>query len=166
MGAFNTQKTLNGDPSFIPTIAARIESDFSAEGFEVQNQSLLSGAAEISITKGGTFKAVLGMRTALKVMIKPQGGQILFDAGVGIIGQQAIPTIISVLIYWPVLLTQIWGLIKQSQLDDKALSIAEEVISQSGAAKQEAYHNTKYCQGCGTELPHDAIFCPKCGRKQ
>lgn len=166
MGAFNTQKILNGDPSLIPAIAARIESIFSTEGFEVQNQSLLSGAAEISITKGGTFKAVLGMRTALKVMLKPQGGQILFDAGVGIIGQQAIPTIISVLIYWPVLLTQIWGLIKQSQLDDKALAIAEEVIGQSGKTQQETYNNIKYCKGCGLELPNDAIFCPKCGRKQ
>jgi hypothetical protein len=54
---------------------------------------------------------------------------IAFEAGVGIFGQQAIPTIISMFFFWPVLLTQIWGLIQQSNLDDKAAEIVEKVIA-------------------------------------
>jgi hypothetical protein len=33
------------------------------------------------------------------------------------------------LFFWPVLLTQIWGLIQQSNLDDKAAEIVENVIA-------------------------------------
>lgn len=99
MAAFNTNKTLNGSVSLIPEIANRIENDFIREGYEVQKIALSSGGYDISITKGGLFKAVLGMKTALKVTLLPQGGNIYFEAGVGIWGQQAIPTVISMLFF-------------------------------------------------------------------
>ena len=124
MAAFNTNKTLNGSVSLIPEIANRIENDFIREGYEVQKIALSSGGYDISITKGGLFKAVLGMKTALKVTLLPQGGNIYFEAGVGIWGQQAIPTVISMLFFWPVLITQIWGIVEQASLDDKALALA------------------------------------------
>lgn len=129
MAAFNTNKTLNGSVSLIPEIANRIENDFIREGYEVQKIALSSGGYDISITKGGLFKAVLGMKTALKVTLLPQGGNIYFEAGVGIWGQQAIPTVISMLFFWPVLITQIWGIVEQASLDDKALALAEEVVN-------------------------------------
>lgn len=166
MSTFNTQKYLNGDPSLIPTIASKIESAFVAEGYTVQNQSLLSGASDISITKGGIFKAVLGMKTALKITLKPQGNGIYFDAGVGIFGQQVIPTLIMWFLYWPVILTQIWGLIKQSQLDDKALQIAEEAITNNSYSSFVVPQARKTCAGCGRVIPEDASFCPGCGRRQ
>ena len=166
MGTFNTQKLLYGDPSLIPDIASRIEASFTAEGYTVQNQSLISGGAEVSITKGGAFKAVLGMKTALKIKLNPQGDNISFDASVGIFGQQAIPTIISMLFFWPVLITQIWGMIQQSQLDDKALEIAEAVIREKGSKTAATSDGKKFCVGCGHPLPADAVFCPKCGKKQ
>ena len=74
------------------------------------------------------FKAVLGLKSALKVSLIPKDNAIAFEAGIGIFGQQAIPTIISMLFFWPVLITQIWGIVQQSKLDDKALEIAEEVL--------------------------------------
>ena len=129
MAAFNTNKTLNGSVSLIPEIANRIENDFIREGYEVQKIALSSGGYDISITKGGLFKAVLGMKTALKVTLLPQGGNIYFEAGVGIWGQQAIPTVISMLFFWPVLITQIWGIVEQASLDDKAVALAEEGVN-------------------------------------
>lgn len=80
MAAFNTNKTLNGSVSLIPEIANRIENDFIREGYEVQKIALSSGGYDISITKGGLFKAVLGMKTALKVTLLPQGGNIYFES--------------------------------------------------------------------------------------
>lgn len=168
MGTFNTRQLLYADPSLIPAIASRIESTFAAEGYEVQNDSLMSGGADISLTKGGIFRSVLGLKTALKISLSPQGGNILFDASVGIFGQQAIPTIIMLFFAWPVVITQIWGLIQQSQLDDRALNIAKEVIKEKGGATPLARpsNGKKFCAGCGTNLPEDAVFCPRCGRKQ
>lgn len=168
MGTFNTQKLIYGDPSLIPVIAQRIETSFAAEGYAVQNQSLISGSADISITKGGIFKAVLGMKTALKVTLKPQNGGIMFNAGIGIFGQQVIPTLIMMFIAWPVLLTQIWGLVQQSKLDDKALAIAEEVVKNSGAttSNQDIHQSaTQFCTACGKPFHTGASFCSNCGNR-
>ena len=166
MGTFSTKKILYGSTSLIPTIANRIQEEFQRDGYEVAMDALSSGGYDISITKAGSFKAVLGMKTALKVTLLPQGSNIHFEAGVGIWGQQAIPTVISMLFFWPVLLTQIWGMVEQSKLDDKALDIAKDVIylnSNSGATSA-APSGSKFCTNCGTQNPASANFCSGCGR--
>ena len=80
------------------------------------------------------------------------------------------------LFFWPVLLTQIWGLIQQSNLDDKALAAAQAVINETsgygygyagcptpppfpGAAGAAG----KFCTNCGARLPENARFCSNCG---
>lgn len=167
MATFNTKKILHGSSALIPSIATRIQEEFQNEGYEVAMDALSSGGYDISITKGGVFKAVLGMKTALKVTLLPQGENINFEAGVGIWGQQAIPTVISVLFFWPVLITQIWGMVEQSKLDDKALDIARDVIymnNAKGAGVSNAGSKHKFCTNCGTENSETAKFCSECGR--
>lgn len=167
MGTFNTTKTLYGPVSLIPEMAEKICREFSADGFDVKSEALSSGGYDISITKGGIFKAVLGMKTALKITLTPNGNGIIFDAGVGIWGQQFIPTVISMLFFWPVLLTQIWGMISQSRLDDRALEIAESVIGSdylSGKSHETVSAHVKYCTSCGAQNPETAKFCCSCGK--
>ena len=88
---------------------------------------------------------------------------MLFDANVGIYGQQAIPTVITMFFFWPVLLTQIWGLVEQSKLDDRALAAAQQAIAAAPAATA-FYQNaaTKFCTNCGTSIDQAAKFCPNC----
>lgn len=165
MATFKKEKVLYGSPSLIRAIASEIENKFRIDGYEVVMDALSSGGYDISITKGGFFKAVLGMKTALKVTLLPQGNNIHFEAGVGIWGQQAIPTAISMLFFWPVLITQIWGLIQQSKLDDKALEIAQDVIGKnSNNIGSTTSYGSKFCPYCGTENPADAKFCKKDGQ--
>lgn len=181
MGTFNTKTILNGDPALIPAIAERICQEFAADGYEIKREDLISGGADISVAKGNMFKAALGMKTALKITLIPVNGGISFEAGVGIFGQQAIPTIIMWFFAWPVLITQIWGLVQQSKLDDKALAAAQSVINESyGAAYGASYGTTpppysanpdaaayasasKFCTSCGAQVAHGARFCSNCG---
>lgn len=173
MGAFNTKAVLNGNHSLIPAIADRICREFAAEGYEINREDLISGGVDISVTKGGFFKAVLGMKTALKITLVPQDNAIDFEAGVGIFGQQAIPTVIMLFFAWPVLLTQIWGLIQQSSLDDKALAAAQAVIMENSggcaytggasATVPPESGQAKFCTNCGAKLPANARFCSNCG---
>ena len=166
MATFNTKKILHGSTSMIPSIANRIQEEFKKDGYEVLMDALSSGGYDISITKGGVFKAVLGMKTALKVTLLPQGSNINFEAGVGIWGQQAIPTVISMLFFWPVLITQIWGMVEQSKLDDKALEIAESVICNSaGTASGANADDSRFCTNCGAKNSATAKFCCECGRQ-
>lgn len=163
MSTFSTKKTLYGSSSLIPTIAEHIQKDFTNDGYEVAMDALSSGGYDISITKGGIFKAVLGMKTALKVTLLPQGDNIQFEAGVGIWGEQAIPTIISMLFFWPVLITQIWGMVQQAKLDDKALEIARDVIYMN-TRTPNSNEGGKFCTNCGAQNPQSAKFCCSCGK--
>lgn len=180
MGAFNTKKTLMAPASLIPAMADRICAAFAADGYEVQRENLLSGGADLSFTKGNLFKAVLGMKTALKVTLIPERNGIAFEAGIGIFGQQFIPTLLTMFVTWPVLLTQIWGLVQQSKLDEKALDIAEQVIRENlpgasyngqggayayGAGNAQQSAGSKFCTSCGAALPPGARFCSNCGSK-
>ncbi|MCH5175204.1 MAG: zinc ribbon domain-containing protein [Prevotellaceae bacterium] len=162
MGAYSKKKILVAHPSQINAIAEAIQSGFVSDGFEVNIDTLMSGGKDISITKGNLFKAVLGMRSALKVTLMPQTDRVLFDANVGIYGQQAIPTIISMLFFWPVLITQIWGLIEQASLDDCALALAEQAIATDSAASQRT-GSQEFCTSCGVKVDEASKFCSNCG---
>lgn len=105
------------------------------------------------------------MRTALKVTLIPGENQILFDAGIGVFGQQFIPTIISMFFAWPVLLTQIWGLVQQANLDNQALEIAEKVVVRSDIMPKQIGESFSFCTNCGSSVSTQAKFCPNCGTK-
>lgn len=132
MGIFKTSKLLYGNPDLIETIAAAIESKFRTDGYDVCVENTYDNGKDISISKGGLFKRVLGMRTALKVSLSPCDGNIWFKTDVGIFGNQVLPTVLVVSGMWLILLPQIWGLVHQASLDDKALEIAERIVYGSG----------------------------------
>ena len=142
MGVFKTSKLLYGNSELIPHISSILAQEFKADGYEVKVMDLPSGGKDVSITRGGLFKAIIGMKTALKITLVPDDGKIQFDAGVGIFGLQAVPTAISIFFTWPpILMTQMWGSIKQSKLDDRALDIAE----------REIYNAARLNYSCGRE---------------
>lgn len=162
MSAFKTTKLLYGNPVLIGKISDAISDHFKSSDYEVSEQSLVSGGREVSITKGGLFRAVLGLKTALKISLTPEDGKIRFHAGVGIFGLQVIPAAIALFVCWPVILTEIWGLVQQSRLDDEALKVAEQVIyedSRSHYSSQAAI----FCPVDGARIPADSKVCPYCG---
>ena len=172
MAIYQTKKLLAAVPAQIPQMAEAIRQDFEADGFEVAVDNLISGGRDISITKGNLFKAVLGMRSALKVTLTPQADGVQFDANVGIFGQQIIPTIIMWFYLWPVLLTQIWGLVQQSKLDDRALAAAERVLGSPTEQPSQFLSGdspatgARFCTVCGNPIEGaGAKFCPNCGNK-
>lgn len=128
MGIFKTSKILYGNPGLTRTIADEIASAFRSDGYDVDYVVSSNGWREISITMGGLFKRCLGMRTAMKVILYPYNGNIKFETEPGIFGNQVIPVILVASGLWIVLIPQIWGLIRQSKLDDKALEIAERIV--------------------------------------
>ena len=162
MAFFSTNKILYGAQPLISTIATHIKEVFQNDGYEVKVDELSSGAYDISISKGGIFKAILGMKTALKVSLTPRSNDVYFEAGVGIWGHQVIPTIISSIF------TQITGLVEQAKLDEKALQIAEEVIRVNAScviADSETSSGNKFCTSCGSKNSSSAKFCSACGKE-
>lgn len=109
-------------------IAQDVMQVFKAQGYDVSGKPTEARGWLISISKGGAFKAVLGLRTALNIDIQPAIGGTVVKAGVGIFGQQAIPAMITLFFLWPVILTQAWGMIEQSNLDDEAVAQVESLL--------------------------------------
>jgi len=169
MGTFKSFKVIDGSPSLIPQVGRDIMNYFLSENYDVNGDSLMSGGYDISVSKGSMFKAVLGMKTALKIVIRPQGEQIAIEAGVGIFGQQAVPTVISLLVFWPVLITQVWGLVQQSKLDEKVIEIAAESVLRHGKNSSGTVHprssGSRFCTNCGTSNNEGANYCRQCGSK-
>ncbi|WP_106832043.1 hypothetical protein [Parabacteroides pacaensis] len=117
MGLFKTTKLFCNVAVYTDAVANSLMSFMRYEGYEVDGVKLPSGDWDISIKKGDLFKAVLGLQTALKISISPTSPHVYVKAGVGIFGQQVIPTVLTVCVWWPFAIPQIWGIIKQSKLD-------------------------------------------------
>ena len=162
---FSSSRVYFYDSRLIPAAADEVAAILESEGYLVKKENLLTGDVDISLSKGGIFKAVLGMKTALKISVRKENGNIRIEAKVGIFGQQIIPTVISMLYFWPILLTQVWGLIKQSKLDDHVLELFEKAFEKK---KYEFQNNASekifFCSECGS--PVTGKYCSACGSKQ
>lgn len=177
MGEFSKKEVLRADVSMLPFVAEHIKDEFEGDGYEVAMEILPAGGYDISITKGGIFKAVLGMKTAMKVTLIPKSDSIDFEASIGIWKQQIIPTILSMLFFWPILVTQIWSLIRQAGLDDRALAVATKALNETIGSEEKLVIKDDYissdvetekphacfCPGCGEEIKGDIDACPSCG---
>src|ERR1039458_6109619 len=125
MGAFSSAKTIPIAVSDLAPVATDVVQHFQKQGYETASVRTPIGGWNVSITKGSMFKSVIGTKTALNIEIVPGTNQTDVRASVGIFGMQAIPAAISLFLFWPVLITQIAGMIRQAQLDDKAIACVE-----------------------------------------
>jgi hypothetical protein len=139
MGTFNSSKTFPYFVEDVAPVARDVMDHFEGKDFEVTETNIPTGGTQVSIRRGGTFKAIIGMKTALNIKIEPVSNGTTVDAGVGIFGQQAIPTAITLLVFWPVIIAQVWNMAQESNLDDEALKVAEESLkAHSSQAPSEA----------------------------
>jgi hypothetical protein len=128
MGTFNSSKTFPYFVEDVAPVAQEVMDHFEGQDFEVTETNIPTGGVQVSIRRGGTFKAIIGMKTALNIKIEPVANGTTVDAGVGIFGQQAVPTAITLLVFWPVIIAQVWNMAQESNLDDEALRVAEESL--------------------------------------
>jgi hypothetical protein len=128
MGTFNSSKTFPYFVEDVAPVAQDVMNHFEQQDYEVTETNIPTGGVQVSIRRGGTFKAIIGLKSALNIRIEPVANGTTVDAGVGIFGQQAIPTAITLLVFWPVIIAQVWNMAQESNLDDEALRVAEESL--------------------------------------
>ena len=128
MGTFNSSKTAPYSVEDLAPVAQEVMRHFENQDYEVTETNIPTGGVQVSIRRGGTFKAIIGLKTALNIRIEPQANGTRVEAGVGIFGQQAIPTAITLLVFWPVIIAQVWNIAQEAKLDEEALRVAEESL--------------------------------------
>jgi len=164
MKIFNTTRTFDIAISDLKPVADEVGAHFDAAGYEVEVGRIPAGWL-VSLHKGGTFKAILGMKTALNLKITRSDSTITANADVGLFGTQAIPTLVMFLAAWPVLFTQIWGLVRQSKLDDEAIEAVASALErlQTQPPANDVRAEIVHCSGCGITMEQGARFCHRCG---
>jgi hypothetical protein len=128
MGTFNSSKTVPYVVEDLAPVAQEVMGHFEGQDYEVTETNIPTGGVQVSIRRGGTFKAIIGMKTALNIKIEPEANGTRVGAGVGIFGQQAIPTAITLLVFWPVVIAQVWNMAQEANLDEEAIRVAEESL--------------------------------------
>jgi hypothetical protein len=166
MGIFKASKEFEITVPDLGPVAEAVMQHFREHGYEVSGERTLLQGWDISLHKGNAFHAVLGLQSALKIQIETAGTITQVRVGIGIFGQQAIPTAISMLVFWPVLVTQMWGLVTQARLDQEAMDVVEQELKRhaaeiSPATAGGAQHS--FCTVCGGHLSAGMRFCPQCG---
>ena len=164
--AFSSTKFFNVSPSLINAISQDVSKQLKAEGYEVKIDNMLGNDVHLSLTNGGMFKKVLGLQTALNLKLTDEGDCIKASASVGIFGQQIIPALIMWFAFWPVILTQIVGLVKQANLDDHVMELIAEAITQQAvkANLKDVSESGAFCPECGARV-NGGKFCSECGAK-
>lgn len=179
MGTFNSSKTISTTITQLDTVEMAFKQHFENAGYTVSLTKNADGFFA-SITKTNIFKAVLGMKTSLNVEVKRIYNGVLVEAKVGVFGQQLLPSVITMFVFWPVLLTQVGGLVAQAKLDNEAIQVVEEAVHsaeiQSGFNAMPSQPQAaalplpppppaanKFCANCGNPLNGNAKFCANCG---
>lgn len=179
MAVFETVRVFQASPSDLAPVAEMLAAHFRARGFEVSAERKITGDWFVSITKGGLLKSVLGLRSALNVDIARESpGIVRARAAIGIFGQQVLPSLVAYFVFWPVLIPQLWGVIRQSKLDDEAVEVVAKALETPAApqatpgaalaangtrAAVAAPSGARFCSACGTALTGGARFCSNCG---
>jgi len=131
MATFRTEKRIDVvlDQEGLQAAAADVAKHFEGQLYEVDISPLEDREGRmVSITRGGFFRTVSGQKTALNVSIWSTADGTTVDADVGLFKSQGVSSLITVFIFWPVILGQIWGLIKEAKIDDEAVEVAERSI--------------------------------------
>jgi hypothetical protein len=175
MSAFKSDKLIPISVADLGPVARELAEHFKQRTYQVECTQTPDGEWEVDITRGNIFKAVVGLKSAMKVKLEacPQG--TIVHAKVGIFGKQAVPTAISLLVFWPVLATQIWGMIREAELDNEAVRVVEVSLRRAqrlggGSPGGETQpppgapsSAETFCTGCGTQLDASSAFCGACG---
>jgi hypothetical protein len=161
MSVFRVTKLVPATTADLTPVAQAVMKHFADQDYEVSGEQAGPQCWEIGIHKGGTFRAIVGMKVALRIRIKTVDMSTQMEARIGMLESQGISTAVSMLAFWPVVVTQTWGLVKQSKLDEEAIAVAEEALLTSSAT-QDSVH---FCHECGAVVAKGVTACPACARQ-
>lgn len=119
--AYEKTEIFNGNPRLC---VIYLEEQFKSEKYQVARSDLANGDYLLSITKGGFFKTLAGLKTAINVSFRPLPPTLKtfkVTVSIGLFETQGVPTAISMLLFWPLLITQVAGYVRNCALDRRIL---------------------------------------------
>ena len=131
--AFQSSRDYKVSFSHVRGISNEVLEALESEGYSVHREELAASASGnrgrgdiiLSVTKGGFFKMVAGLKTALKCTFSETEQGFRLTQKIGLFETQAVPTTIMLVAFWPLIVTQIVGLIKSKKLDSHIFELVD-----------------------------------------
>lgn len=157
MSTFTSRKSYDASATFIPFAANRISEFFSADGFEINQKPGACNKTILEVTKSNLIKSAVGLRQGIEITLENEGGRIAVEVRGTVLKNQLIASTLSFCFFWPVIIPQIIGMIKQSGLDDKAIGVIDN------AYDTFSNDHPTFCTHCGGRITGNPSTCPHCG---
>jgi hypothetical protein len=129
MKVFRSERLVPIAVGDLEPVAQELAAHFKQRNYQVECSEVADGQWEVGITRGGIFKTVVGLKSALKIQLEARPKGTMVRAGAGIFGKQAAPTAIAIVTAWPialpVVLAQVWGIVREAGLDNEAIRVVE-----------------------------------------
>jgi hypothetical protein len=106
-------------------VAQELAEHFKQRSYQVECTETSDRKWEVGITRGGKFKSIAGLKSAMKIELEPLPRGTMVRAGAGLFGKQAAVTAVTVVIWWPLAIAPIWGMIREAGLDNEAVRVIE-----------------------------------------
>lgn len=122
-------------PDQLSAVIPQLVDQLLLRGYRVTHALQPDGSHLVSISRGGFWAGCIGMSTTLNLIFRSEGQGILMQTDVGLFRKQALPTAVTFLLFWPVAVTQTWGIIKQSRLDQEITDLCGSLFRQTEHAE-------------------------------
>ncbi len=121
---------------------------YRAQKFEVQVLDMPGGGVVVQARQPEAWRAVLGMSSALNVVLRRQGDDLLVEIGAGKWVDKAIAGAAGLFILWPLFFTAAYGAWNQSRLPQRTFEFIERFLATGRvpAADVAAWSATQYAQ--------------------
>jgi hypothetical protein len=125
MSVFKSETLIPVSVTDLGPVAEELAEHFRHRNYQVECAETEDRKWEVGITRGGKFKSISGLKSAMKVELEPLSRGTMVRTGAGVIGKQAAVTAVTLVIWWPLAIAPVWGMIVQAGLDKEAVRVIE-----------------------------------------
>jgi hypothetical protein len=122
----------------IGKLSQNIEESFKKENYETQTFKTQNEGIVVQLKKKGSWRAAVGMSSALTVTLTKQEDNITADIGATKWGDKAVVGAAGALLFPPALITAAYGTWKQSKLPDQIFQVIESYVKNNVVAEDSS----------------------------
>lgn len=107
---------------------------YRSQDYTIQALDVHGGGILVQAKRGG-WRNLVGMSSALNVVLRQQGSNLGVEIGAGKWADKAIAGTISIFVLWPLAVTAAWGTWKQSQLPKQTFEFIQQFVDEFSSAE-------------------------------
>jgi serine/threonine protein kinase len=111
-------------------LVEKLEIWLRSEGFNAQNLKTESGATLVQIEQQGSWRKLVGMSTALNIILDLRGDELTVEIGAGQWLDKAAAGVVSLFVLWPLAVTAAIGAWNQMKMPERIFGRVSELLAE------------------------------------